>query len=95
MDIPIYETDPIVRRAAALQSTADATVAMVHIDLKDLTSLGLSAGDKVRVSGQDGRVILPLKVDHRVPAGAVYIPGGCSETAPLGSSSHVTIEAEV
>lgn len=95
MDIPIYETDPIVRRAPALQATADATVARVHVDLKHLTSLGLSAGDKVRVSGQDGRVILPVKVDDRVPAGSVYIPGGCPETAPLGSSSHVIIEAEV
>jgi len=95
MDVAIYDTDPIVRRAPALRATADASVAMVHVDSSLLTSLGLSAGDKVRVSGQDGTVILPVKIDARVPAGTVYIPGGRLETATLGSSSHVTIEARV
>ena len=91
MDVPIYATDPIVRRAPALQATIDAGPPMVHIGAGVLSDLGLSEGSRVRVNGQNGSVTLPLKIDQSVPDGTVYIPGGYAETAVLGSSSHVTI----
>ena len=94
MDVPIYATDPIVRRAPALQATIDAGPPMVHIGAGVLSDLGLSEGSRVRVNGQNGSVTLPLKIDQRVPVGTVYIPGGYAETAVLGSSSHVTIVAD-
>jgi len=83
-DVPIYATDAIVRRATALQQTADAAAPVVRMASAELQKLGMQSGDKVRVSQGAGSVLLLAKADDGVPAGCLRVPTGCAETAALG-----------
>lgn len=48
-DVPIYATDALVRRAPALQQTADARPPQVGVNAALWAELGLQPGDRVRV----------------------------------------------
>jgi NADH-quinone oxidoreductase subunit G len=84
-EMGIYAGDPIVRRAASLQKTTDAkasTTARFHPTT--LASLGLAAGDRVRVRQGGGEAVLAVRPDAAVPEGCVRIARGVRETARLG-----------
>ncbi len=83
--VPIYSTDPIVRRAPSLQATTDAKppVAGLPADLWD--RLGLSAGDRVRVGQGAVSMVLPARRDETLAAGVVCVPAGHADTAALGA----------
>jgi NADH-quinone oxidoreductase subunit G len=83
-DVPIYATDPLVRRAPALQATADARGPFVGLPKALWESLHLSDGANVRVSGGPGQVFLPARLDPSLPANVVRAPAGHAETAVLG-----------
>lgn len=86
-EIPCYAVDPLVRRAKALQQTADAGDDAVHLNPRTAQALGLTEGGYAQV-GQDGRVVrLAVRLDARVPEGAALIYGGRPATAGLGPRS--------
>jgi len=92
-DVPIHFADPLVRRAPALQRTADAQVPKAWMNGATLASLGLSAGDRVRVSQGIGRAELQADRDDRLPEHCVRIAAGHPLTAGLGAlSGTVTVE---
>ena len=84
-DVPIYATDSLVRRAAALQLTADAKAPVVSVATALWQKLGLSAGDKVRVSQGAAHAVLPARADATLAAGAVRVAAGHADTATLGA----------
>jgi NADH-quinone oxidoreductase subunit G len=85
-DVPIYATDPVVRRASSLQLTADARppVAGVSSALAQRLGLGVGVGDAVRVSLGGASIVLPAVVDPTLAAGVVRVPAGHSATLALG-----------
>jgi NADH-quinone oxidoreductase subunit G len=85
-DVPIYATDALVRRAPALQATADAKLA-AHASLPTALwqQLGLCDADRVRVSQGGASAELPARLDARLPANVVRVPAGLAETATLGA----------
>jgi len=92
-DVPIYFADPLVRRSAPLQATADASAptARMHGSLFD--ELRLSAGAQVKVGQGGGAAVLTARVDAAVPPGVVRIAAGHAATCDLeGMSGAVTIE---
>ena len=84
-EIPIYHTDGIVRRAASLQLTRDAQVAMAYIPGALADRIGLREGDRVRIVQNGGEAVLPFRRDDSLPANCARIPAGCQETAALGA----------
>ena len=63
-DVPIYATDSLVRRSASLQATVDARAPQVGVWPTALAQqLGLSTGDRVKVSQGSASAVLPLRVD--------------------------------
>ena len=84
-DVPIYATDAVVRRASSLQLTADARAPFASLPQALWAQLGLSPGDKVRVSQGSARAILPARVDATLAATAVRVPAGHPDTATLGA----------
>ena len=84
-DVPIYATDSLVRRATALQLTADARPPVVSLPAALWSQLGLAAGDKVRVSQGDAQALLSAQVDPLLAEGAVRVPAGHPDTATLGA----------
>ncbi|MEP7102778.1 MAG: molybdopterin-dependent oxidoreductase, partial [Burkholderiales bacterium] len=92
-DVPIYATDSLVRRASSLQLTADARAPFASLPPALWSQLGLSAGDKVRVSQGSAQAVLPARVDATLAATAVRVPAGHPDTAALGAMfGAVTVE---
>jgi len=87
-DVPIYATDPIVRRATSLRATRDAAVPTARVNGTTLARLGLSAGDRVRVrqpvAGAAAEALLHVTRDDTVADGVARIGAGHEATAGLG-----------
>jgi NADH-quinone oxidoreductase subunit G len=83
-DVPIYQTDAIVRRASSLQLTADARPPLAHLPRELWQRLGLAPGDRVRVSQGEASVVLPARLDATLAANTVRVSAGHPDTAGLG-----------
>jgi NADH-quinone oxidoreductase subunit G len=84
-DVPIYETDPWVRRADGLQHTADARPRGADLPTGLWRQLGLKDGDFVRVTQGEATAELPARLDDRLADGTVRIPSGTALTRTLGA----------
>jgi NADH-quinone oxidoreductase subunit G len=83
-DVPIYSVDPLVRRATALQKTADAPEAAVRINSRVAAAAGLEEGAQAAVVQDEGRALLPVIIDASVPDGCVRVSAAMSGTEMLG-----------
>lgn len=83
-EVPIYQADAIVRRAASLQKTHDAAAPVAWMGGELLAKLGIQEGQDVRVSQGAGQVILKVARDDRLPAGCVRVAAAHPMTAALG-----------
>ncbi len=80
----VYGGDPVVRRAGALQRTAEAQRAGLRVNARLARKLKLADGGKAGVRQGEAEVVLPVAVDEGVPDGCVLLPGGIPESAGLG-----------
>jgi NADH-quinone oxidoreductase subunit G len=84
--LPIYAVDAVVRRAEALQQTADADVTALCLNSADAAGLGLSDGDRAALAGGgDSSVPLKVIVTDAVAEGAALVSMAIEETLPLGA----------
>ncbi|MGE5152602.1 MAG: NADH-quinone oxidoreductase subunit NuoG [Bdellovibrio bacteriovorus] len=84
-NVPIYASDPLVRRAPALQHTplmAGSFAAYLHPD--QASASGLEAGDPVEVRQNDAAVLARVVIDAGVPTGCARIPAGVAGSGGLG-----------
>jgi NADH-quinone oxidoreductase subunit G len=92
-EVPIYQADPIVRRADSLQRTGDAAPPVVSMRGDLMGKLGISAGETVRVKQGTGEIQLPATQDDKLPADCIRIPAAHPLTAALGGMfGQVTVE---
>jgi NADH-quinone oxidoreductase subunit G len=84
-DVPIYATDMLVRRAEALQSTADARAPRAGLPSALWRQMGLKLGDAVRVSLGSTSIVLPAQEDPGLAANVVHVSAGHVDTAALGA----------
>jgi NADH-quinone oxidoreductase subunit G len=92
-DVPIYRTDPIVRRSAPLQETGDSRKPEARMATDTLRRLGLASGASVWVRSEQGEVVLTAQDDDTVAPGCVRISAGFAETVALGSAfGQITVE---
>lgn len=85
-DVPIYRTDAMVRRSEPLQAAPASKKPAAAMNGRTLTSLGLTAGAKVRVTGGQGAVELETVQDDAVADRAVRISAAFENTAALGGA---------
>jgi NADH-quinone oxidoreductase subunit G len=83
-DVPIYFTDPLVRRSAPLQKTRDARPPKAWMNGRLAARLGVSAKDKVLVKQNAGQARLDVGVDDRLPEDCVRISAAHPSTSALG-----------
>jgi NADH-quinone oxidoreductase subunit G len=86
-DIPIYFADPLVRRAAALQQTADARPPRARMNALRLQQLGVAEGAQVKVRQGGGEAVLTAVADATLPVGMVGIAAAHPSTCALGGLS--------
>ncbi len=84
-ETPIHQLDPLVRRARALQATADAAAPVVWVRGDLLASLGLDEGGMVRVRQDGVEAVLPIRRDDRLAVDTVRIAASHPLTAMLGA----------
>jgi NADH-quinone oxidoreductase subunit G len=80
-DVPIYFTDPLVRRSPPLQKTRDARPPRAWMNSRLMAKLGVAAGQPVLVNGA---VKLMAALDDRLPEECVRIAAGHPTTAAIG-----------
>jgi len=85
-DVPIYRSDAMVRRSEPLQAAPASKKPAARMNGGTLTSLGLTAGVKVRVTGGQGAVELETVQDDAVADRAVRISAAFENTAALGGA---------
>jgi len=92
-DVPIYATDALVRRAPALQQTADARPPQVGVNAALWAELGLQPGDRVRVRQGEASTVLPVRVEPTLAWGCARVPAGHADTAGLAAmTGRLTLE---
>jgi len=91
-EVPMYTVDPIVRRAPALQKTADNPKPSARLNAAQAGKLGFQGGESVQVAMAQGIARLDLVLDERVPDGCVLVPAGYPETAMLGAHGPATLK---
>ncbi len=84
-DVPIYNTDAIVRRADALQKTADAKPPKAWLSPAELSKLGIEEGNPVRLSQGGNSILLSAASDKGLPDGVVRVAAGVEATKTLGA----------
>ncbi len=85
-DVPIHAVDALVRRSTPLQETPDAPEAAVRLSMAQAEESGLADARRARVRQGDAEVVLPVKIDDRVPAGCVWISAALAGTTALGGA---------
>ncbi|CUR71273.1 NADH-quinone oxidoreductase chain 3 [Achromobacter xylosoxidans] len=85
-DVPIYRSDAMVRRSEPLQAAPASKQPAARMNGNTLTSLGLTAGVKVRVTGGQGAVELETVQDDAVADRAMRIAAAFENTAALGGA---------
>jgi NADH-quinone oxidoreductase subunit G len=83
-DVPIYAADPIVRRASALQLTADARLPRIGVPSELAAERGIVDGTRVRVTQGGAAIVLEAHVDAALAANVLRVPASHPLTAALG-----------
>ncbi|SEN48851.1 NADH-quinone oxidoreductase subunit NuoG [Nitrosomonas marina] len=92
-EIPIYQADPIVRRADSLQETHDANSIKAWLASSLMRTLDVKSGDEIRIIQGEEAIKLEAACDDRLPANCVRLPGAHPKTYALGALfGAVTIE---
>jgi NADH-quinone oxidoreductase subunit G len=84
--VPMYAGDPLVRRAPALQRTAQGSFRGVHINSALARNLGLRDGESASVRQNGTAMRFAVVVDEKIPDGCAGLAAGITETAGLGPS---------
>jgi len=92
-EVPIYQTDPIVRRAPALQATQDARRPLAFASSALLEKMSVDAGQNVRIIQGDGAATLAIFADDNLPENCLRVASGSLPTALLGGMfDEITLE---
>jgi NADH-quinone oxidoreductase subunit G len=92
-DVPIHFADPLVRRAASLQATADAKPPKARLSRTMLDQLGLEEGAQIKIRQGRGEAVLATQVDPTVPPGVVRVAAAHPSTCGLeGLSGPISVE---
>lgn len=84
-EVPIYQADPIVRRAESLQLTQDAAPPKAWMTGSMLEKIGVKEGDQITV--KQGERSLPIEVaqDEKLPFNCIRLAGAHPKTYGLGA----------
>jgi NADH-quinone oxidoreductase subunit G len=83
-EVPQYESDPLVRRAASLQKTKYNTQPMARMRAEQMFALGLVEGDTVLATQDKGSAVLQVQQDNHVAMGCVRVTASHEGSIGLG-----------
>ncbi len=83
-EVPIYQTDAVVRRSPSLQMTLDAALPVARMHSRLIAKLGLQENGRVSVRQTAHALTLKVQRDDLLPDNCVRVPAGHPLTAGLG-----------
>jgi len=83
-EVPIYQTDAVVRRSPSLQVTLDAALPVARMHSRLIAKLGLQENGRVSVRQTAHALTLKVQRDDLLPDNCVRVPSGHPLTAGLG-----------
>jgi NADH-quinone oxidoreductase subunit G len=83
-EVPLYQSDAIVRHAHSLQLTRDAATPAVHMAGTLITRLGLQPGGMAALRQSHGAINLKIEQDDSLPDNCVRVATAHPLTAGLG-----------
>jgi len=83
-EVPIYQTDAVVRRSPSLQLTQDAALPVARMHSRLIVKLGLTENGRVSVRQTASALTLKVQRDDLLPDNCIRIPSGHPLTAGLG-----------
>jgi len=83
-EVPIYQTDAVVRRSPSLQMTLDAALPVARMHSRLIERLGLQENGRVSVRQTASALTLKVQRDDFLPDNCVRVPSGHPLTAGLG-----------
>ncbi|MBT9568075.1 MAG: NADH-quinone oxidoreductase subunit G, partial [Thiobacillus sp.] len=83
-EVPIYQTDAVVRRSPSLQMTLDAALPVARMHSRLIAKLGLQENGRVSVRQTSTALTLKVQRDDLLPDNCIRIPSGHPLTAGLG-----------
>ncbi|MGQ5523779.1 NADH-quinone oxidoreductase subunit NuoG [Chitinimonas sp. PSY-7] len=84
-EVPIYQSDALVRRAPSLQKTRDAVAPSVGLSVATAAQLAVAVGDAVQVKQGDAQARFTVAIDAGLADGVVRLPVAHPTTAMLGA----------
>jgi NADH-quinone oxidoreductase subunit G len=84
-DVPIYFSDPIVRRSPPLQATRAARPPRAQANSRTLEAFKVAPGDKVMARQGDASALLEAALDDTLPDAVVLVSTAHASTATLGA----------
>ena len=83
-EVPIYQTDAVVRRAPSLQMTLDAALPVARMNSRLIARLGLEVNGHVSLRQTASALTLKVECDDLLPDECIRVPSGHPLTAGLG-----------
>ncbi len=83
-EVPIYQTDAVVRRSPSLQMTQDASLPVARMHSRLIAKLGLEETGRVSVRQTGCALTLKIERDDLLPDTCISVPSGHPLTAGLG-----------
>jgi NADH-quinone oxidoreductase subunit G len=83
-EVPMYQADPICRRATSLQQTSWAAAPVAHAHPSVLAAHGITSGTVVTLRQGAGQARVSIEADERLPLGVLRLATAHPDTAALG-----------
>ncbi|MFQ5694288.1 MAG: molybdopterin oxidoreductase family protein, partial [Nitrospinota bacterium] len=74
----LFCSGPMVAESKAIQAAGPQAYAELHPETA--SALGVSDGERARLSSPKGAIVVAVRVDQKTPAGAVYVPSGAGDS---------------
>jgi NADH-quinone oxidoreductase subunit G len=92
-EVPMYQTDSVVRRSEALQQTPENRKASIaRMNTNEADKHNVSHTENIKVSQGDNTVTVAFEIDDAIADGCIYLAAGIMGTSLLGAAfSDVTV----
>jgi NADH-quinone oxidoreductase subunit G len=86
-EVPMYQTDAVVRRSAALQQTPENQHAsLARMNSKEAQKYGLNEAKMIKIMQNDKHLHMAFTIDDAIADGCIYIASGIALTSLLGAN---------
>ena len=86
-EVPMYQTDAVVRRSEPLQQTPEnKRASLARMNSKEAEKHKLSEAKMIKVTQNDNHLIMAFEIDDAIADSCIYLAAGIAQTSMLGAN---------